>query len=148
MEVTFLGTGAAFFPAAYNSPVLVDRPILFDAGPPLCVHLPRVGVDIGEPRAVLISHFHADHTFGLASLTLGRLLLCERQTPLHVFGPRGSRHYLENLLDLAWGEEMRKRTWEGLPLSVTEVKPGQTLEVDGSAARAYRMRHTERFPCL
>jgi ribonuclease BN (tRNA processing enzyme) len=148
MEVTFLGTGAAFSPAAYNSGVLVDRTILLDAGPPLCVHLPRIGVDIGEPRAVLLSHFHADHTFGLASLTLGRLLLCERQTPLDVFGPTGTEQYLERLLDLAWGDEMRKRTWEGLPLRVTEVDPGQEFEVDGSRARAYKMRHTNRFSCL
>jgi ribonuclease BN (tRNA processing enzyme) len=148
MEVTFLGTGAAFSPAAYNSAVLVDRTILLDAGPPLCVHLPRVGVEIGEPRAVLLSHFHADHTFGLASLTLGRLLLCERQTPLHVFGPKGTHDYLDRLLDLAWGEEMRKRAWEGLPLTVTEVDPGQEFAVDGSTARAYMMRHTNRFPCL
>lgn len=148
MEVTFLGTGAAFSPAAYNSAILVDRTILFDAGPPLCVHLPRVGVDIGEPRAVLISHFHADHTFGLASLTLGRLLLCEGQTPLRIFGPKGSTQYLQQLLDLAWGVEMRKRTWEELPLTVTELEPGQRFDVEGSPARAYEMRHTNRFSCL
>jgi ribonuclease BN (tRNA processing enzyme) len=148
MELSFLGTGAAFSPSAYNSAALLDRTILLDAGPPLCVHLPRVGVGIEEPRAVLLSHFHADHTFGLASLTLGRLLLCDQQSPLHVFGPQGTSQYLRQLLDLAWGEEMRKRTWDGLPLTVSEVEGGEEFEVEGSRARAYPMRHTNRFPCL
>ena len=94
MEVTFLGTGAAFSAHAYNAAILIDRTILMDAGAPLTVHLPKAGVSLDEPRAVVLSHFHADHTFGIAWLILGRVLHHEDSPPLTVFGPAGTTTYL------------------------------------------------------
>jgi len=148
MEVTFLGTGAAFSPNAYNSSILVDRTILMDAGAPLTVHLPRAGVSLDEPRAVMVSHFHADHTFGLAWLILGRVLLNARTPSLSVYGPRGTTSYLEQLLDLAWGEEMRRMSWARLQLRVQELADGDTFQVDGSRGRAFTMQHASRLACL
>lgn len=146
--MTFLGTGAAFSPYAYNAAILVDRTILLDAGAPLTVHLPRVGVSLDEPRAVILSHFHADHTFGIAWLILGRVLMHEPSTPLTVFGPAGTTAYLERLLDFAWGEKMRRLSWERLRLSVHELAGGDAFEVDGSRARAFRMQHVSELNCL
>jgi ribonuclease BN (tRNA processing enzyme) len=148
MEVTFLGTGAAFSPHAYNAAILIDRTILMDAGAPLTVHLPKAGVALDEPRAVMLSHFHADHTFGIAWLILGRVLDHEDSPPLTVFGPVGTTSYLERLLDLAWGEEMRHYSWERLQLTVRELSGGDAFEVDGSPARAFRMEHASRMNCL
>jgi ribonuclease Z len=148
VDVTFLGTGSAFSPAAYNASVLLDRTILLDAGAPLCVHLPKVGVGIHEPRAVLISHFHADHTFGLAALILGRALLHDSALPLEVLGPVGTTRYLEQLLEFAWGADMRELAWRKLQLSVHELRPGDRFNAAGAAGAAYEMRHTSRSPCL
>ena len=148
VEVTFLGTGAAFSPHAYNAAILVDRTILMDAGAPLTVHLPKAGVSLDEPRAVMLSHFHADHTFGIAWLILGRVLLYEASPPLTVFGPAGTSSYLERLLDLAWGEKMRRLSWERLRLTVHELAGGDVFEVDGSRARAFRMQHVSELDCL
>jgi ribonuclease Z len=148
VEVTFLGTGAAFSPYAYNAAILVDRTILLDAGAPLTVHLPKAGVSLDEPRAVLLSHFHADHTFGIAWLILGRVILNEQSPPLTVFGPTGTTAYLERLLDLAWGEEMRRHSWKRLQLTVHELAGGDAFEVEGSKARAFRMQHASHFDCL
>jgi ribonuclease BN (tRNA processing enzyme) len=148
VEITFLGTGAAFSATSYNSSALVGRTLLLDAGPPLCVHLPRVGVAIEEPRAVLLSHFHADHTFGLATLLLGRALTLEEPPPLEVFGPEGTARYLEQLLDLAWGDAMRELAWSKLRLSVRELRPGDRFDAAGLEGAAYEMRHSRRFTCL
>jgi len=148
MEVTFLGTGAAFSPDAYNASILVDRNILLDAGAPLTVHLPRAGVSLDAPRAVLLSHFHADHTFGLAALMLGRALNNEKTPPLSVYGPIGTTIYLRQLLDLAWGEEMRRLSWERLQLTVTELTGGTAFEADGSRGTAFTMQHSRRMNCL
>ncbi len=148
MEVTFLGTGAAFSAHAYNAAILIDRTILMDAGAPLTVHLPKAGVSLDEPRAVVLSHFHADHTFGIAWLILGRVLHHEDSPPLTVFGPAGTTTYLQRLLDFAWGEEMRHYSWERLQLTVHELSGGDAFEVDGSRALAYRMRHASRLDCL
>ena len=148
MEVTFLGTGAAFSPYAYNASILVDRAILLDAGAPLTVHLPKAGVTLDEPKAVVLSHFHADHTFGLAWLILGRVLRHNPSAPLTIFGPLGATAYVEQLLDFAWGEKMRRLSWERLQLTVHELAGGDTFEVDGSRARAFRMQHVNELDCL
>jgi ribonuclease Z len=148
VQVTFLGTGSAFSPVAYNASVLIDRSILLDAGAPLCVHLPKVGVPINVPRAALLTHFHADHTFGLACLLLGRAMMSEPSPPFGIFGPSGTEAYIHGLLDLAWGEEMRRLCWDRLQLSVRELTPGQPFEVDGCRASAFQMIHSTRFPCL
>lgn len=148
MEVTFLGTGSAFSPHAYNASILLDRTILLDAGAPLTVHLPKAGVSLDEPKAVLLSHFHADHTFGLAWLILGRVLLHNPSSPLTVFGPVGTTAYLQQLLDFAWGEKMRRMSWERLQLTVHELAGGDAFEVDGSRARAFRMQHVDELNCL
>jgi len=148
VEVTFLGTGAAFSPHAYNAAILIDRTILMDAGAPLTVHLPKAGVSLDEPRAVMLSHFHADHTFGLAWLILGRVLLHNPSSPLTVFGPVGTTAYVQQLLDFAWGEKMRRLSWERLQLTVHELAGGDAFEVDGSPARAFRMQHVDEFDCL
>src|SRR5438105_4598889 len=57
MEVTFLGTGAAFSPHAYNAAILSDRTILMDAGAPLTVHLPKAG---GRPGRVAAAELSAE----------------------------------------------------------------------------------------
>ncbi len=148
VEVTFLGTGAAFAPNAYNSSILIDRLILLDAGAPLTVHLPKAGVSLDAPRSVVLSHFHADHTFGLAWLMLGRVLANEHTPSLSVFGPLGTSDYLRSLLDLAWGEDMRKLCWDRLQLRVRELEDGDRFELEGSPATAFRMQHSSRLNCL
>lgn len=148
VELTFLGTGAAFAPDAYNASMLIDRRILVDAGAPLAVHLPRVGASLDDPRWVLLSHFHADHTFGLAALMLGRVLANQNTPPLTVYGPVGTAPYLQSLLDLAWGQEMRRLTWTRLKLQVNELSNGEHFEIDGTQGTAFRMQHSTRLNCL
>src|SRR5207302_976714 len=138
-------TTAALSPDAYNASILVDHEILLDAGAPLTVHLPRAGVSLDAPRAVLLSHFHADHTFGLAWLMLGRVLSNDHTPPLSVYGPVGTTAYLRQLLDLAWGEEMRRLSWGRLQLTVQELPGGLAFEADGSRGTAFTMKHARRM---
>jgi ribonuclease Z len=148
MEVTFLGSGAAVASTGYNASLLVDRTLLLDAGAPLCVHLPRVGVSISAPAAVVLSHFHADHTFGLASLVLGRVLLEDPPPPLRIIGPGGTTAYLNQLVEFAWGPEMLQAAHDRHQLQVEEIEPGEERSVAGYMLAAYRMKHSSRFPCL
>ncbi len=146
VEITFLGTGHAFSPDSYNAAILVDRTMLLDAGAPLCVHLPRVGVSLDQPRAVLLTHFHADHAFGLAALIAGRLVLHPEAATLGVFGPPGTGNYLQCLLDLAWGEDLRRDAWKRL--TVLELEDRQRFEIDGYAGIAFQMRHSSHTPSV
>jgi ribonuclease BN (tRNA processing enzyme) len=148
MQVTFLGSGAAFSPTAYNASILVDQTLLLDAGAPLCVHLPKVGVPLDQPAAVFISHFHADHCFNLALLIAARHELFPASPRLAILGPRGTEDWLRQLLDLAWGETFRQAAWEHLALTVQELDEGRGAEVAGYQVRAFRMAHVSTWPCL
>ncbi|HEY8679328.1 MAG TPA: MBL fold metallo-hydrolase [Candidatus Dormibacteraeota bacterium] len=148
MNLTFLGTGAAVSPDAYNAAILVDRTILLDAGAPLSVHLPKAGLSLDEPRAVFLTHFHADHTFGLAWLILGRILMHEQAAPLTIFGPPGTRAHVTQLMELAWGPEMLHTAMERRQMQVEEIAPGQDFHAEGYRVRAYPMVHAHRFSCF
>jgi ribonuclease BN (tRNA processing enzyme) len=148
MQVTFLGSGNAFSRTAYNASILVDRTMLLDAGAPLCVHLPKVGVELDQPTAVFITHFHADHCFNLALLIAARHELFDVSPPLAIIGPRGTKDWLNRLLELAWGEEFSRHAVEHLRLTVRELDDGEQTEVDGYQVHAYRMAHVTTFPCL
>jgi len=148
MQVTFLGSGAAFSPTAYNASILVDQTLLLDAGAPLCVHLPKVGVPLDRPAAVFISHFHADHCFNLALLIAARHELFPASPPLQILGPRGTEDWLRQLLDLAWGEKFRRAAWEHLALTVQELDEERGAEVAGYRVRAFRMAHVSTWTCL
>ncbi|GAC1482746.1 MAG: MBL fold metallo-hydrolase [Candidatus Dormibacteria bacterium] len=148
MEITFLGTGAAVSPHAYNVAMLIDRTLLVDAGAPLSVHLPRAGASVADPRAVILSHFHGDHTFGLAWLILARVLSREPAPPLRIIGPLGTGYHVTRLMELAWGPEILETARQSRQLEVQEVHGGEDFEVEGFRARAYPMTHTTSFSCL
>ena len=148
MEITFLGTGAAVSPHAYNVALLIDRRLLVDAGAPLSSHLPRAGVSVSEPRAVVLSHVHADHTFGLAWLVLARVLSEQPAPPLRIIGPPGTGAHVTQLMELAWGPEILAQAIQQRQLEVEEVRGGEHFEVEGCIGTAYTMTHTSRFSCL
>jgi len=148
MKLTFLGSGHAFSSHSYNASILVDRMLLLDAGAPLCVHLPRAGIGIDEPQAVLLTHFHADHTFGLAQLVAARTVESPAASPLTVLGPRGTSDYVRQLLDFAWGETLRRLAWDRLRITVIELRDRQRFGLNGYQGTAYEMRHSSRFPAL
>ena len=56
----------------------VDGRLLLDAGAPLLTHLHRLGIDPGGIETIFLTHFHADHTLGLAPFVLHRLFRDKR----------------------------------------------------------------------
>src|SRR5262245_11950571 len=101
IEILFLGTGS---PASYEgralSSFVVDGRYLFDAGPMALQQLKRARVDPNGVQAILISHFHADHFFGLPFLLL-EYWASGREKELRIIGPPGIEARTEALLDLA-----------------------------------------------
>ena len=63
-RIDFLGTGNAFLPhGRMHALVLVDGFVLVDTPPTVLAQLRRCGTSPSDLRHVLISHWHADHTF-------------------------------------------------------------------------------------
>jgi len=107
VELTFFGTGAAFAGDAHNAAYLLDRRLLIDCGSPVHVMLHRTGHDICTIEAAIITHQHADHTFGLPFFLASKAIDCPGDRPFVVAGPPGFEAYLTELMLLAWGARLK-----------------------------------------
>src|SRR5438067_925646 len=92
-ELTFLGTGNFLAPGRYWNSFLIDGSILMEPSPTALPNLRRAGAAAADLRAVMISHFHPDHTFGWPFLAL-ELLLATPDHELSIVGPPGVREFL------------------------------------------------------
>lgn len=103
-EIIPLGTGSAI-PAAgrHLSATLLwreGRALLFDCGEGTQFRLADAGVSGSRIDAILITHLHGDHCFGLPGL-LSTMNLQQRTEPLAIVGPVGLAEMLHGLPGLA-----------------------------------------------
>jgi ribonuclease BN (tRNA processing enzyme) len=148
MELTFFGTGAAFAGDSYNSAYILDRRVVVDAGAPLHVLIHRTGHRIGDLEAAVITHQHADHTFGLPHLMATRAIEAPDAPPFTIAGPPGFERYISDLLQLAWGDRLHEIVWKALRPRFIDINPGETVEVAGLSVHAEAMEHVHDIPCL
>ena len=68
-RVTLLGTGTPIpSPERFGSATLIeagDQKLLIDAGRGASIRLYQLGVPMGRLDALLLTHFHSDHTSGV-----------------------------------------------------------------------------------
>ena len=102
LELTFLGSGNAFVEDRYWSSFVLNRRYLFDAPPTLLPHLHKLGISTLDIAAVFISHFHADHFFGLPFLLLDYEHVSKRTENLTIVGPAGIEKIAEEISQLGF----------------------------------------------
>lgn len=122
--LTILGSGEAFDPQVPNSSLLYQgaQTVLVDCGFAAVQALWRRSRDPEFLDAVLLTHHHADHTFGLPALLMW--LRNDRRRKLTVIGPPDTKQYLTALFDLAYAPGM---DWLKFPLDVIECVPGDAV---------------------
>ena len=104
MKVTFLGVGEAFDQDYTHTCILVEaagRRMLVDCGataPPSVWHQSKRPDYLD---GIFISHFHADHVFGLPAL-MKRMEEDGRTRPFYLFGPVGTQRNVERLMEVAY----------------------------------------------
>jgi ribonuclease Z len=138
LRLTFLGTGAGYPTPRRNVTALAvergRRLYLLDCGEGTLRALQAAGVPYGRLRAVLFSHFHADHCLGLPGL-LQTFQLMGRERRLDVYGPPGVKEFVRRAVNLA-------------PFSPTfctiahELEPAAPLALDGLSVTTAWMDHT------
>ena len=74
--------------------------LLFDCPEGTQRQMMKAGVSYMRVHSIFLSHFHADHILGLPGL-IATMAMYERDVPLHVFGPRGTKKEIEKVMDLA-----------------------------------------------
>jgi ribonuclease Z len=122
-RITLLGTGVPTpRPERFGPSTLVeagDRKLLIDAGRGTTIRLYQLGVPLGRIDALLLTHYHSDHTSGIPDLWLTGWLgsyYARRTKPFRVIGPVGARMLMSNL-EKAYGADIKIRIEdERLPL--------------------------------
>lgn len=95
--VRFLGTGNFLASERYWNSFIVDGHVLVETSPTVLPHLKRSGIDVRDLDVIVMSHFHADHTFGWPFLLL-ELVESRRREPLHIVGPPGVEAFLSTMM--------------------------------------------------
>lgn len=103
MELTILGFNSAIPTKRVNptSQLLIsnDRHFLIDCGEGTQVQLRKAKAKFSRIDSIFISHLHGDHVFGLIGL-ISSFQLLGRSKPLHIFGPKGIKEFIEVQLKL------------------------------------------------
>ncbi|UCG14580.1 MAG: ribonuclease Z [Deltaproteobacteria bacterium] len=134
MEIIFLGVGEAFDESVPNTSMLLTTQsegravtLLLDCGYSVPPRFWQQGLDAETLDGIWISHFHADHTFGLPAL-LVRFWEQRRSGELYILGQQGIESFVRKCLDLAY-PNFYPRLRFGLRFK--EVEPGKTVQALG-----------------
>lgn len=76
-----------------------ERHFLIDCGEGTQVQLRKAKAKFSRINHIFISHLHGDHCFGLPGL-IASFRLLGRDTPLHVYGPKGIKNMLETIFTI------------------------------------------------
>jgi ribonuclease BN (tRNA processing enzyme) len=149
LELAFLGSGNAFANGRYWNSFLLNRRYLFEAPPTVLPHLKKMEFPLEDIEVAFVSHFHADHFFGLTFLLLEYFHRIPRTKDLTIVGPPGIRERVEVVTRAGFSHILAKDA--GYNLRYQEVKDGceERLPVsDGTLTfRALRVEHVPDFEC-
>ena len=128
MDITFLGVGEAFDENLANTSILVrteheGKPItlLLDCGYSVPPRFWQLGIPADFLDGIWISHFHADHAFGIPAL-LVRFWEEKRTKELYILGQKGIEDFVLRCLELAYPKFFSRLNFA---LRFAEVEPGE-----------------------
>ncbi|MGA7987467.1 MAG: ribonuclease Z [Candidatus Dormiibacterota bacterium] len=143
MRLTVLGSGSAFSSCGCNAGYVVDGTVLVDCGAPVPAVLRRAGTTLRDVRLVLITHFHADHTFVLPTV-LGARAYADDAAPgtITIAGPVGTREYVTRLITTGYGRHMRETVQSSLRPDYVALQDGSDIEIEGYRVQTYSVIHS------
>lgn len=150
MDFTLLGTGCPICdPNRMGPSNLVrheGRAFLVDCGSGTTQRLVGAGSRGAALDAVFLTHLHSDHIVDLLQLILSSWHQ-GRPRPQFVYGPSGTRRFMDGLLEL-WRPEFEQRishekraSTAALNVEVTEFDEGEIWRDDAVTVRAVRVDH-------
>ncbi len=136
-EILFLGTSAAVPSKTRATSCIAFRSgpdiILMDCGEGAQRQLMLSTFSFMKVRAILITHLHGDHVFGLPGL-LQTMSLSNRSEPVIVCGPAGTAKALDAMMSITEGETQYE-------VHVIEVSGGEEIDVKGMKIIPYPTEH-------
>jgi ribonuclease Z len=145
VELIFLGTSAMVPTKERNHSALFMKygkeGILVDCGEGTQRQFKLADETATKVTKILISHWHGDHVLGLPGLlqTLSASEYATRETPLEIYGPRGTKKHIELMLQ-AFPFDNK------LELKIKEIAEEIFIQTDEFEIEAYMLDHTTQ--CL
>ena len=150
MRITLLGTGCPVVSTERYGPAQLvchgDAHVLIDCGSGVTQRLLAAGVPGRDLDAVLLTHLHSDHIVDLFQLVISSWHQ-GRDRPQRVYGPPGTRRYVDGLMAL-WQPELdqriaheRRPSTAALQVEVTEFGAGPVTGVAGLDVTAVEVDH-------
>jgi ribonuclease Z len=156
-RVTLLGTGnPPPVMARFGPSTLVeagDHTLVFDAGRGALQRLLQLKVPLTEVHTVFLTHLHSDHVVGLPDLWLTGWLYGQREQPLRVWGPRGTKEMMWHL-EQAFQFDIRIRLYDdrpppqGVVVLAEEITEGVVYEHQGVTVTAFEVDHAPLKPAF
>lgn len=156
-KLVILGTGTPNADPDRSGPALAvvrgARSYLVDAGPGIVRRASAAAsahnldaLRAPQLRTLFLTHLHSDHTVGLPDVILSAWTL-ERDVPLVVYGPPGTRAMVEHL-HAAYAADIRNRidglepaNENGWKVTVHEIVPGVVLDDGNLKVTAFAVPH-------
>ncbi|MEZ7505046.1 ribonuclease Z [Flavobacterium sp. Arc2] len=140
MKITILGCYAAT-PRTFTNPTsqildIKNRLFLIDCGEGTQVQLRKNKIRFSKINHIFISHLHGDHFFGLIGL-VSTFTLLNRNTDLHIYGPKGIKEIIKLQLRLA-------NSWTNYGLHFHELELNESeiiFEDDKVLVRTIPLKH-------
>lgn len=157
IRVTLLGTGTpAPVMNRFGPSILVEaggQKFLFDAGRGAHQRLVQSKVSWRDVNGVFLTHLHSDHVVGFPDLWLTGWLVAGRDTPLLVWGPRGTEKMMFHLAQAyAYDIEIRQAdehaSAAGVVIRAADIAQGFVVEKNGVKVTAFDVDHTPVEPAF
>ncbi|MEO3428549.1 MBL fold metallo-hydrolase [Pelagibius sp. CAU 1746] len=150
MEIVFLGTGCPVVSTERYGPSQLilgaAAKVLVDCGSGVTQRLLAAGTPGRGLDALLLTHLHSDHLVDLYQLIVSSWHQ-GRDRPLPIYGPPGTRRYVEGLMAL-WEPELSQRiahekrpSTEALKIAVTEIAADEVFDIAGLRVRVVPVDH-------
>jgi ribonuclease Z len=157
VSVTLLGTGSPLpSPDRAGPSTLVragDATLLVDCGRGVVLRLTAAGVLPVGLTAVLLTHLHSDHITDLNDVVTTHWVMSPAPLPLRVVGPPGTRAVVDGLLAMLGPDQQYRLDHhddlnQGPDVDVTEVEPGEVLELGGATVTVHATDHRPVTPTV
>ena len=157
IKVTLLGTGTpAPVMNRFGPSILVEaggQKFLFDAGRGALQRLTQVKLSWRDVNGVFLTHLHSDHVVGFPDLWLTGWLTAQREAPLQVWGPKGTKNMVSHL-EQAYEFDIRMRLADehasatGVVILASDIAGGFVVEKNGVKITAFDVDHAPVEPAF
>ena len=150
MEIVLLGTGCPQCDPDRRGPATLaiggGARILIDCGSGVTQRLVEAGTNGAAIDALFLTHLHSDHLVDFYQLVISSWHQ-GRDRPHRVFGPPGTRDFVDGTMAL-WAAERAQRvahekrpSTEAFKIETTELVAGDVIAIGGAAVRVVPVAH-------